>query len=136
MATCRGGDLPAQARPSTLAGTAWRAAQINARPTVPGSEPTLQFTRDELTGSTGCNWFFGGYRYQPSTGHIAIEVTGMTAAGCPGPAAAEIEALFVQALARVGSATMNPDGHLHLSGLGVEILLTVDAVPVPTPDGV
>lgn len=133
LGACSEGDLIREAHPTTLAGTAWRAVEVGGRPTVAGSEPTLVFRTDQLIGSTGCNEFFGDYTYNPSTGNIAIRVTGMTAAACGEPARSEIEAAYVQALARVSSASIDPAGRLVLSGSGVEVLLVVDAVPGRSP---
>jgi heat shock protein HslJ len=132
LGACAEGNSSREAHPSTLAGGAWRAVEINDRPTVAGNEPTLRFQGDHATGETGCNFYDGDYSYDPSTGQIAINQTAMSAVGCE-PALGEIEAAYVDALAKVSSASIDPEGHLILSGGGVELLFGVDAIPAATP---
>ena len=47
---------------STLAGTHWKLASIDATPAVPGASVTLEFGTDEhASGSAGCNSYGGAY---------------------------------------------------------------------------
>jgi heat shock protein HslJ len=124
---CAEGDLSREAHPSALAGSRWRAVEINGRPTVVGSEPTAAFTSNGVSGETGCNFYEGAYRYDPSTGSIAISQTAMSAVGCGQPPRGEIEAAYLDALTRASSASVDSAGRLVLSGPGGEIRFTVDA---------
>ena len=115
-----------EAHPSTLANTAWRAVTINGKPVVAGSEPTANFKVADVTGSSGCNDWFGSYEYDPSTGRLTLSQVGMTARACVDPAPMAVEAAFSQAIVAVESASMDPEGRLVLSGPGGEIVLAVD----------
>ena len=80
---------PSPETPSTLAGTSWRAISVAGDAPVEGSNPTLAFTEDEISGTTGCNQFFGGYTYDAGT--ISMSNVGMTMMACDGPIS-EVEA--------------------------------------------
>ena len=129
VGACRASDPIREARPSALANTAWRAVELNGRPTVSGSEPTLIFMISDIRGYGGCNDYFGTFTFDPETGAIDLSVTGMTARGCPEPAAGDVEAAFVQSLDRVTTASIDPEGRLVLSGPDEEIVFEVDAEP-------
>ena len=128
LAACTESDLTREARPTTLAGTAWRVVTINGRAPVPGSEPTAIFAAADVKGSAGCNSYGGQYQYDGSSGAIAFRDLGMTAMACAEPARNDVEALFTQAINQAASASIDPEGRLVLSGPGGEIVLAVDAV--------
>lgn len=122
--------LTREARPTTLANTAWRAVSINGQTPVAGSEPTARFMITDANGSGGCNDWFSPYTYDPSTGRLAFEQLAMTARGCLDPAAQASETAFAAVLGTVTSASIDPEGRLVLSGQGGEIVMAVDAVEV------
>jgi heat shock protein HslJ len=128
LAACTESDLTREARPTTLAGTAWRVVAINGRPAVRGSEPTAVFGASDVKGSAGCNSYGGQYQYDASSGAIAFRDLGITAMACVEPARNDVEALFTQAINQAASASIDPEGRLVLSGPGGEIVLAVDAV--------
>lgn len=94
LAACSASDPKREAHPGTLNGTIWRVVTINGRVPVAGSEPTMAFAAAQVTGSAGCNSYNGGYRYDPSTGAIAIEQAAMTAMACLEQPRMEVEAAF------------------------------------------
>jgi heat shock protein HslJ len=128
FAACDEADLTRDARPTTLAGTAWRVVSVNNHPPVVGSEPTAVFAADQLNGSAGCNSYGGQYTYDPSTGAIALRELSMTAMGCLEPGRSEFEGRFSNALTQATSASIDPAGRLVLTGPGGQIVLAVDAV--------
>ena len=128
LAACGESDLTREARPTTLAGSAWRVVAVNGRAPIAGSEPTVVFAAAEVKGSAGCNSYGGRYAYEPSTGAIAFHELGMTAMACAEPARNDIEALFTRAINQAATASIDPEGRLVLSGPGGEVVLTVDAV--------
>jgi heat shock protein HslJ len=128
LAACTDADLDREARPTTLAGTAWRVLSVNGRVPVPGSEPTAAFTAAEVRGSAGCNQYGGRYIYDSASGSITFQGLGMTAMACAEPARNDFEGLFTQAINAATSASIDPEGRLVLSGPGGEIVLAVEAV--------
>ncbi len=128
LAACGESDLSREARPTTLAASAWRVVAVNGRPPIAGSEPTAVFAAAEVKGSAGCNSYGGRYTYDPSTGAIAFQDLGMTLMACAEPARNDIEALFTRAINQAATASIDPAGRLVLSGPGGEIVLAVDAV--------
>lgn len=128
LAACGESDLTREARPTTLAGSAWRVVAVNGRPPIAGSEPTAVFAAAEVKGSAGCNSYGGRYTYDHSTGAIAFQDLGMTLMACAEPARNDMEALFSRAINQAATASIDPEGRLVLSGPGGEIVLTVDAI--------
>lgn len=110
--------------PSTLAGTAWRAVSVSGAAPVAGREPTLAFSADKISGSTGCNQFFGGYTYADGT--IKMENVGMTLMACD-DAVGTVEAAYTKALNGATTVTIDDGGQLLLSGTGGELLFAPDA---------
>jgi heat shock protein HslJ len=127
LGACDDADLNREGHPNSLAGSGWHVVTINGRPPVSDSEPTAVFAAAEVKGSAGCNSYGATYSYDPSTGGIAFELMRMTAMGCLDPGRSEIEALFVQTIGQVTSASTDPQGRLVLSGQGGEIVLAVGA---------
>jgi len=48
--------------PASLAGTNWRVAAVNGRPTPPGDQYFMNFEADRFGSKFGCNRMGGGYR--------------------------------------------------------------------------
>ena len=86
--------------PGSPVGPTWRLVAFgDDRAAVSGA--TLTFGADgRVSGSTGCNRFFGQYTLAPS-GALALSQVGSTRMACPGPAMAQ-EGRFLAAL---GTAT-------------------------------
>jgi putative lipoprotein len=99
----------------SLAGTAWRAVSVAGEPPVAGREPTITFDADRVTGTTGCNQYFGGYTLGDGT--IAFSAVGMTLMACDDEVG-RIEGAFTQALNGATTAAVDASGHLVLDGSG------------------
>jgi heat shock protein HslJ len=117
------GVSPSPEAPSTLAGTSWRAISVAGDAPVDGSNPTLAFTEDEISGTTGCNQFFGGYTYDAGT--ISMSNVGMTMMACDGPVS-EVEAAYTAALNGATTVAIDEGGQLLLTGSGGEVLFVPD----------
>ena len=98
---------------ASLAGTSWRAFSVDGAAPVAGREPTIAFTEDRITGTTGCNQYFGGYTYDDGT--IGFSPIGMTMMACD-DAVGEVESSFTKALGGASEAAIDSQGRLVLSG--------------------
>lgn len=79
-----------------LSGTTWRVDAIRQWGVVDGSNITLQFeAENRISGSTGCNRYFGGAAY--GTEEFIVSGTGSTRMAC-GPALMQQESQFLTAL--------------------------------------
>jgi heat shock protein HslJ len=100
---------------ASLVGTSWRAADVDGRPPVEGSEPTIEFTEDRIAGTTGCNRYFAGYTLADGT--LALTPVGMTMMACDGPIG-DLEMVFVRVLNAAQTAAVDAEGRLVLGGDG------------------
>ncbi|HUW14035.1 MAG TPA: META domain-containing protein [Anaerolineae bacterium] len=75
--------------PRDLVGTEWELLSLNGRQPVEGSEITIAFTEDEISGNAGCRGYRGAY--SASGDDICFPELGMTEPECAGP-----EALILQ----------------------------------------
>jgi heat shock protein HslJ len=115
---------PSPSPPGTLAGSSWRAVSVDGASPVEGSEPTLVFAADEVSGTTGCNQFFGPYTY--GDGSISFGLIGMTMMACEGPVGT-VEAAYTAALDGASSVSFDDAGQLLLSGTGGDVLFVPDS---------
>ena len=119
MSRSRGGGAgPSGGPPPTLAATSWRAVTVSGAAPVGGREPTLAFAVDRISGSTGCNQFFGGYTYADGT--IEMSNVGMTLMACE-DAISMVEGAYLKALNGATTASLDDGGQLLLGGSGGEI---------------
>jgi heat shock protein HslJ len=90
----------------------WRLVSIDGQPPLAGTEPTITFEAGQVSGTTGCNSFFGSYQVNGS--NISVGVLGSTAMACE-PPLSEQEARIIE---RVGAAEAIElaDGELQLVG--------------------
>jgi heat shock protein HslJ len=100
---------------SALAGTAWRAVEVDGRPPVEGSEPTAEFGEDRVSGTTGCNGYFAGYTLED--GRLSLTAVGMTMMACDGPIG-DLEMVFVKVLNAAATAAIDAQGSLVIGGSG------------------
>jgi heat shock protein HslJ len=126
LAACSpGADVsPSPSAPASLAGSAWRAVSVDGTSPVDGSEPTLTFAETEISGTTGCNQYFGGYTYAEGT--ISFTQVGMTMMACEGPIS-DVEATYTAALNGATTATIDDGGQLLLSGSDGDVLFKPDS---------
>ena len=83
-----------------LAGSEWRPSFMSATELPAGIKMQVEFQPDgRITGSGGCNRFFGGYTI--SGNHIKIGPLASTRKGCPG--LIKVEATFFATLQAASS---------------------------------
>ena len=126
LAACSpGADVsPSPSAPSSLAGSSWRAVSVAGASPVAGSEPTLVFAADQVSGTTGCNQFFGGYTY--AEGSIKFDQVGMTMMACDDPIGT-VEMAYTAALNGATTVTIDDGGQLLLSGTAGDVLFRPDS---------
>jgi heat shock protein HslJ len=112
--------------PATLVGTTWRVVSVAGRAPIAGAVPTAVFAADRVTGSGGCNSYFGRYRYDPVSGQIEFGEMGATAMACLDGPRNDFETAYFQALGKVTRVAVDAFGRMQLSGPGGEIVLERD----------
>ncbi len=121
------------AAPPSLAGTAWDLAQYappgkSALTSVPdGVKATAEFTTDQISGSSGCNRFNGGYTTDGST--IAIGPLASTAMACPGDAMA-VEFDYLAGLDRAATYAISGNAMTMSDKAGQVLLSYTASVPI------
>jgi heat shock protein HslJ len=61
LAVTLGGCIPSPADSASLEGTHWALVTLEGEPPLTGTIPSAEFSADEISGSTGCNQYFGAY---------------------------------------------------------------------------
>ena len=98
-----------------LAGTEWKVTSMGGAAIVAGSEPTIAFDSDgRMSGTTGCNRFFGSYQAMGET--IIFSGAGMTRMACMQEGLMAQESAFAAILNGEGTFTRNADGTLTVRG--------------------
>jgi heat shock protein HslJ len=88
--------------------------------------PTVTFEVSTVSGSGGCNFFSGSYRYDRATGRIGFERIAMTAMACAEPPVNAFETRFSQALAQADLVSLDIRGRLTVNGPGGAVVLERD----------
>lgn len=118
------GSEPGEPGPiGNLDGTGWRVLHVGGVAPEAGSEPTIAFQGDEISGSTGCNEYGGPVAIDGLT--IQIDDPTMTLRLCEGPVGT-METAFLAAL-RGAEELVVQGANLLIRGSGGEILLRPDA---------
>ena len=99
------GDEETQTLPA-LSGTVWQVEDIDNGGIIDNSMITVAFSNEQVTGSTGCNRYFGTYETVGSS--ITVRGLGSTLRACA-PAIAQQEERFLQALRSATSFRMESD---------------------------
>ena len=95
-----------------LEDTRWLVASIDGNDVTGQSPPSLELKGDgKLGGSTGCNAFFGGWSVSDTA--ASLNAAGVSLRACE-PELLEQERAFLDALAAVTTARVNPDGSLSM----------------------
>lgn len=98
-----------------LAGTQWMVDGMAGTAVVAGSEPTIAFSEDgRISGSTGCNRFFGGYEQAGDA--LTFSGVGMTKMACMADGIMAQEMKFASILSGAASFTIDGLGNLVLTG--------------------
>jgi heat shock protein HslJ len=94
---------------------------------LPGTTIRLRFSEDQLSGSAGCNGYFG--RYEIENGFIQITERGNSIMTCPEPPGLiEQESLYFEALRSVTAYRLDGD-YLELRTAGDEIAVSLVKAP-------
>ena len=100
----------------TLEGTSWTLVELDGRQLGPGDPPiTLAFEGGRISGSGGCNRYFGTVT-STAPGSMAISDVGATKMACPDPAMSTAQRYF-ESLGRVSAYALD-GGNLVLSWQG------------------
>ena len=75
------GDSPAGQ--FNLDNTSWLLTTYNGNPPIAGTQPTIQFMDGQVSGTTGCNHYGGGY--QVSGSELRFDALFMTEMACMEP---------------------------------------------------
>lgn len=78
-----GGCRPSPADRAPLQGTQWVLVTLEGKPPLTGATPSAKFSADQISGSTGCNHYFG--EYAVSSGDITIRDLARTERYCMDP---------------------------------------------------
>jgi len=98
--------------PATLLQGAWLITEINGKPIVVGSTPSLNFEADgKVNGNGSCNQYFGGY--QLSGEGLTVGSVGAAMMMCD-EALMEQERLVFEVLKQLASFGISEDGELLL----------------------
>jgi heat shock protein HslJ len=128
-----GSDGAASPPAQSLAGTAWDLAKYapagkSALTSVPdGVQATAEFTTDQISGSSGCNRFTGGYTTDGNT--IDIGPLASTLMACVGAAMA-VEADYLARLDEAATFSIG-EGTMTMSDKAGQVVLSYTvAVPI------
>ncbi len=107
---------------SDLDGTEWALTSLNGSPPLAGVEITVSFEGQEITGSAGCNTYFGEYRREGTDGLVVTDLAN-TEIGClEPPGIMEQEAEYLSVLRSATSFRVD-DGELRIAGAGGALLI-------------
>ena len=131
-----GDDTSDQTIQPELEDTSWvldaAGPESGLKPSIPGHKPTIDFEEGDLSGSTGCNSYFGLYTYD-TDGSLGISGVGNTEMACPEPGVMEQEQLFLDTL-RAAESYRVVGGKLRIAGDGnLLVLRRAEAAPAPSP---
>lgn len=112
---------------NSLADTSWNVTAINGTAPVAGSRPTMTFTGDKVSISTGCNTLNTGYTLSGTA--MTFSPNGaMTAMGCLDELGKQ-ESAFTAALAKVTKMSLTGDTLALQDASGASLFTLAKAVP-------
>lgn len=134
FASCATTTTPAAPAPSptppvSLAGTSWTVLAVNGAPVNPSAVPTLEFSAEQVSGTGGCNRYFGGYTLTGA--NLVIAQLGSTQMACD-PAVMDAEQEFLSALQEAATVRLNGADLEILDSPGT-VLVAASPAPVATP---
>ena len=104
-----------------LEGTQWLLVTLGGDPPLAGTEPSAEFSADQISGSAGCNTYFGTYTVNGDS--IKFGDVASTEMYCMEPEGVmEREQAFLTALASITSYRLAREGLELLDGTGTVIL--------------
>src|SRR5262249_51103908 len=111
------------AAPAAFPGPAWAALSIRGLAGPPGMSGQVSFTAEEIPRAGPCNAFGGRYRFDAGSGRITFDQMAATTRGCVDENRTAVDVAFFAAISRADRAFLDPDGRLHLTGQGGEVVL-------------
>jgi heat shock protein HslJ len=113
----------------SLDGTQWVLVTLGGEAMVPDTAPSAEFSADQISGSAGCNSYFG--TYEVSGGELSMSDLANTEMWCMEPEGVmDQEQAFLAALASVASYRLADERLELLDGTGGVILIFE---PKPAP---
>jgi heat shock protein HslJ len=106
----------------TLLEGGWSIQTIAGRRPVAGTQPEVRFQGTRISGSTGCNSFGGGFRFE--RGHLTTNALITTRRACPGTSNAQ-EQNVLRLLGQRLSVSRNRAGKLVMTGRGGQTVVLV-----------
>ena len=107
---------------SSLEGTQWALVSLGGEVLLPGTEPSVEFSADQISGSAGCNTYFGAYEVSDS--ELGISDLAVTEMWCMEPEGVmDQEVAFLNALNTVASYEMDADRLELYDEAGTQILV-------------
>jgi heat shock protein HslJ len=121
---------PGPASSSSLPGTQWVLVTLGGEALLPDTAPSAEFSADQISGSAGCNTYFGAYAVSGS--EIIISDVANTEMWCMEPEGVmDQEQAFLAALASVASYRLAGERLELLDGTGGVILIFQPKPAVP-----
>jgi heat shock protein HslJ len=107
-----------------LRDTSWELASLSGSDLLPGTSITLEFTDEEVSGSAGCNRYWGSYQVSGSS--LTFSEPFRTEMACPEPPGVlEQEGAYLEALDDVESYKLASDQLELLDEAGGQLLVFV-----------
>ena len=117
-----------------LKDSSWQLEQYGTptalKSAIPGNIPTIDFAAGELSGSAGCNSYFGSYTYD-TDGSLAVSQLGNTEMACMEAGVMDQEQSFLDTL-RLAESYRVVQGKLRIVG-GGDLLVLARATEASTP---
>jgi heat shock protein HslJ len=133
IATLAACAAPTPAGPAPqLSGTNWTVTAIKGQPTIAGHPPTMTFTADQVSGTTGCNSYSAGYTLSGTA--LTIKPAAQTVMACEDATVMTQEQAFGTALAKVAAVRTAGTG-LELVDAGQKVVFVLAAVVNKTLEG-
>jgi len=108
-----------------LLDTSWRLVEIDGQAPLAGAEVTLQFEPDAVSGSTGCNHYFG--EYKAGSNELTFGLLAQTEMACMEPAGIMVqERNYLDALSRSEQYSLS-ESQLRILCEGGEELVFAEA---------
>jgi heat shock protein HslJ len=107
---------------ASLQGTQWALVTLGGESPLPDGAPSAEFAEDQMSGSTGCNTYFG--TYEVSGDELSIGAVAVTEMWCMEPEGVmDQEQAFLAALASVTSYRLAGERLELLDSTGEAILV-------------
>lgn len=121
------------AKAPPLAATSWLVETMGAAAIISGHEPQISFSGDgRISGTTGCNQFFGTYTQTGS--RVAFSGVGMTKMACLDDGIMAQEIAFGAILSGEAEASIDAHGNLTIRG-EKGVAFTARPLAAEQPDG-